>query len=523
MSRFNNKQLDKKIGNDYYSNVLINLGLKKIYILYNNYYYFGNRDLTDQEEINKKFKRIENDYFQFLEKLYKKYDRKILIIELGTIFTKLQNIHLRNDEVLEKIEIKDNSEVIEDISYSAKAADIMARKIKTLTEIIIIKDNKKLRFRFTNRDYKKLIILLYYYSLYIFYSSKSNLSEKYENGHVDFYIYPNSLEPICTGNMELENSTNINKVQFNYNSGIGNCLNEEFNNSFYQEKGIAYQNHNNILQSLLNSLLSTNKINAKIDKERLIEWIKSNYKDFCTDKFEKECILNKNSFELSEDNLYKNTCKHRLDTTPLIDINEDYYIINQGFLWNSINFWNNVHSIGIVPYANQNGEKDKILQSVDTIIDKISDLLEEDIIKILKEINNKIKIEHNKKTKDIFKNKNIEENEWDIIAIDKKHKIIFDIESKFLSTSMTESGLALDLKKLEGYEKKFEKRITIEQDNMAEFLNFCDADKTFVIIHIMVTSKVVDFNLKSEKRNFLIIHYDGLKEYILNHYYKREL
>ena len=56
---------------------------------------------------------------------------------------------------------------------------------------------------------------------------------------------------------------------------------------------------------------------------------------------------------------------------------------------------------------------------------------------------------------------------------------------------------------------------------MTEFLNFCDADKSFEIIHIMVTSKVVDFNLKSDKRSFFIIHFDGLKKYILNNFYKQ--
>ncbi len=54
----------------------------------------------------------------------------------------------------------------------------------------------------------------------------------------------------------------------------------------------------------------------------------------------------------------------------------------------------------------------------------------------------------NKKTKEIFKNENIEDNEWDVIAVDHNNKYVFDIEAKFLSTSMTESGLSNDLKKL---------------------------------------------------------------------------
>ena len=222
------------------------------------------------------------------------------------------------------------------------------------------------------------------------------------------------------------------------------------------------------------------------------------------------------------DNLYKNNCKHRLDTTPIIDSGSDYYILNEGFLWNSKNFWNNVHSIGLTPYIDIN--KDKILVSLESIINNITSLFETDIINIFLKINDKISIHHNKKTKDIFKSKNIQNNEWDIIAIDHGNKYIFDIEAKFLSTSMTESGLSNDLKKIVGdshnsYKNKFEKRIDIENNNLKEFLSFCEADENYNIVHIMVTSKIVDLNIESIKRRFLIVHYEGLEKYILNRFY----
>ena len=161
------------------------------------------------------------------------------------------------------------------------------------------------------------------------------------------------------------------------------------------------------------------------------------------------------------------------------------------------------------------------------IVSNITSLFEKDIIKVFKSINNNIDIRHNKKSKDIFKNKNIGDNEWDIIVIDHKNKYIFDVEAKFLSTSMTESGLSNDLKKLIGksaknYKNKFEKRIDIENSNKQEFLNFCRADESYKIIHIMVTSKVVSLNIESVNRNFLIIHYEGLEKYILNTFFNKK-
>lgn len=196
--------------------------------------------------------------------------------------------------------------------------------------------------------------------------------------------------------------------------------------------------------------------------------------------------------------------------------------MNEEFLWNSINFWNNVYAIGLTPYISN--EKDEILKSLNIIRKNISSAFENDIIKVLLKINKKMEIHHNKKSKNIFKNKNISNNEWDIIAIDHNIKQIYDIEAKFLSTSVTGSGLANDLKKIVGnspdsYQNKFEKRIEIENSNMQDFLNFCNADTNYKIIHLMVVSKVVDLNSESLERKFIIVHYDGLEKYILEKFY----
>lgn len=505
---------------DYYENVLVSLGLSKFYIRYNNYFYFGTNDITDQATIKLKFENLQNVYDSFLDKVYKKYSNETLILEFGIIYTKLQKIHLCNDEVLE-LGINDK-EKEKDISYPAKLADLMARKIKTLTEIAIIKNNNKFDFGFSNSDYKKFIILLYYYSVYSFYNSKSKLSQDYENGIVEFYIFPDSLEPICTIIPEQRNSVNENGLRFNYNSGIGSTTNKDFNNSFFEEKGITFDNYINLMDSIIKSLNKKGHINGKIQKIKFYNILKDSYPLMNIEKFKRECILTNNIFESTENNLYKNNCKHRLDTTPIIDSGSDYYILNEGFLWNSKNFWNNVHSIGLTPYIDIN--KDKILVSLESIINNITSLFETDIINIFLKINDKISIHHNKKTKDIFKSKNIQNNEWDIIAIDHGNKYIFDIEAKFLSTSMTESGLSNDLKKIVGdshnsYKNKFEKRIDIENNNLKEFLSFCEADESYNIVHIMVTSKIVDLNIESIKRRFLIVHYEGLEKYILNRFY----
>ncbi len=518
MSKYKYRQLhlqkllvDKK-QYEYYENTLISLGLSKSYILYNNYYFFGTNDLDNQSVILEKLENVKKIYEKFLEKIYKKYSCTTLILELGTIYTKLQKIHLCNDALLNN-EIC-NEEIIKDISYPAKMADIMARKVKSLIESVLKKDNKKIDFGLSNRDYRKIVILLYYYSIFRFYNSKTNLSKKYENGITYFQIYPNSLEPICTYIKDQLNSTNENKLYYNYNPGFGEKINENFNKAFLSEKGISYEDNSNLLQHLINNLKIKKMTNGKIEKNEFLSILKENYPTINLKKFEEKCILDKNLFEVDDKDLYKNNSRYRLDTTPLILMDNKYILLNEGLLWNSRNFWNNVHSIGLTPYNLKNDKKDKILNALEEIVKNISNSLESDVQKILKKIYKNIIIHHNKRSYDIFRKFKIKDNEWDIIAVEHNYKIIFDIEVKFLSTSMTESGLANDNKKLELYVKKFQERIKIEKNNMKEFLSFLKANDTYKIVRIMVTSKVVDLNIEDSTREFLVVHYEGLEKYL---------
>ena len=137
MSKYNSREIisqklllkDKYY--DYYDNVLISLGLSKFYILYNNYFYFGIKEISNQNIIKTKFENIEKEYNSFLNKIFNKYSCETLILELGIIYTKLQKIYLKNDKILE-YDIE-NSDTIKSIAYPAKLADLMSRKIQNFT------------------------------------------------------------------------------------------------------------------------------------------------------------------------------------------------------------------------------------------------------------------------------------------------------------------------------------------------------------------------------------------------------
>ena len=511
------KILHSKGYTNYYDCVLTQLGLSPFFIRYNNYCYFGPADLSDQTIIHDKFSHIIKKFEEFLNYLYKKYSVSTLVLELGIVYSKLQEIHLKNDEILGKYIFNDN---ILEVSYPAKAADIMARKIKNITELVILKDNHRFDFGLSNKDYKKIIMLLYYYSLFIFYNSKSKLSGECIDAPTEFRIFPSSIDPIATIILEQDNSNNENLLHFNYNPNF-DSIDSNFNETFLNEKGIKCGDYVKLLDDLSASLKKKDMLNGRLKKDVLFDILKRDYPYTDIEKFQKECILTNGSFESNENELYKNNCKHRLDTTPIISIDDNYLLLNYGFIWNCSNFWKNVYSIGLTPYVTKDG--DALLKSVDKIVEKISIAFQKDIVKLLKQINNHFIIYENKHTNDIFKKASLPENEWDIIAINHYKKLIFNIESKFFTTSMTESGLANDLKKMikdnkNSYKNKFEKRVRIVEDNIEEFNAFCKSNNEYVIENIMVTSKVIDLNIISKTRRFKIVHFDGLKKFLDNYY-----
>lgn len=150
-------------------------------------------------------------------------------------------------------------------------------------------------------------------------------------------------------------------------------------------------------------------------------------------------------------------------------------------------------------------------------------LFEKDVIETFKNIFKEIDIYHNRKTKHIFKNRKLEDNEWDIIIVEHSKKYIFDIEDKFITASMTASTSSNDLihfvwPSKKSYQNKFQKRINIEKENRDEFLHFCKANESYKVIHIMVTSKIVVLDVESSNREFLIISFRDLKQFIIKQY-----
>ncbi len=99
----------------YCNNVLLALGLTENFILFNNHYFFGFKDIDDQVVIKHKFEGISRLFDFYLNKLYKKYNREHLIIGLGGIYSKLEQIRILNSNL--KLEQINGAEQIKDISY----------------------------------------------------------------------------------------------------------------------------------------------------------------------------------------------------------------------------------------------------------------------------------------------------------------------------------------------------------------------------------------------------------------------
>lgn len=495
----------------YSENVLISLGLDEDYIIKNNYLFFGKDDLEDQELIKEKFLKIEEEFKNFFNVISKKYNMKALVFEFSNVYTKLLDISLNNDNCLMKADDLNTN----DISYTARASELMRRKIKYLIEMIILRNNKIGRSNFTNKDYKKFIILLYYHSIYIFYTKRSELSHNLENSITDFVIYPKELNCIITYIRDKANE-NDNEVHYNFQPNENFVIDDEFNNAFLEAKGILFEDYLVLSDNLIGAFENKKINNVTFTKDTLTSMIKSLFPNMNMNKFYKECVLTKDSFEYDENNLYKNTCKHRLDTTPVVLLEDDCYFINKGFISSSKQFWCNVCLLGLKPYYDNNA--DAILKSVEKIVIDYSDKFEDAVAEIIMKVYPNVILHQGVKTHQIFKGRNLDDNEWDIIAIEHNKKCIFDIEVKYVTTSMTESSLANDLKKFVGegknYQEKFEKRISYEKMYSDDFFKYCEADNSYKIIRIMVTSKIMDLDTTSSEREFVVIDYKKLNEFI---------
>lgn len=505
----------------YCKNILLSLGLSENYILFNNRYFFGSNDIRNQAIINQKFEKISRIFWHFLELLYKKYSCEQLCLFFGSIYSNLEKIRIMNFELKGKNLL--NEEIKNDIAYTCSVADLMGRKLKNLIEIIIFENNKRIWFNVNSQYYKRFIILLYYYSIFDFYNNRNHLSANYENGTSMIYVFPNNIDPINVSISEFNNIQRDN-IFTNYDAGVMNNLNnDEFNRAFQIEKGISFVDYFSLMNEIQFFLKKKGLEQIKIEKKEFHSIIKKRYSNIDINVFCNECILTKKNL-VSREQLYKNNGKYRLDTTPIIDIGKDYYIIVKSIIANSRNYWNNVYAIGLTPYTLKNNNKDKIIIATEKIIKNISKKFELEIKQIFENTINhdNYLIFLNKTTKDIFKNDKENENEWDCIVVDHNNHIIFNVEVKFINTSLTESGLANDLKrffKKKGYIEKFEKRIEIINDNIPEFLNFCKADNTYKIEHFFITSKLIFINSKSNNRSFTILNYKQLQKYLLDNYY----
>ena len=253
----------------YYENVLKSLDLSVYYIYRNNFTYFGYDIIYNQEKILEKFNNIEKDFNSFVEYILTNYNYKILLVILGNVYTKLQEIHTNNDYILGNINNK-----IEDVSYASKAADLMARKLKTLIEMVLMRHQEKGKNYFKKKDYKRLIILLYYYSIYIFYSVRTRYSKKYENGVTEFWIDPKSISPIYTQIEGQDNSKNDNDLYYNYDSNKERIIDQTFNEAFLKEKGILFTDFTKLMNQLLESLETLKKHNGIILSQKLNDYIK---------------------------------------------------------------------------------------------------------------------------------------------------------------------------------------------------------------------------------------------------------
>lgn len=491
-----------------YSNDLLgSLHISPIYRRFLNSKIFGYADILDQKIINNKINDWGNMFESFFEYLINKYNVKYMIKSLGIIYSNTERI---------AYEVRENKanitnicdDVITDLDYNGNAAELMSREIKILMERTILRNNKLgVKSLFSNKDYKKFLTYQFNWSIMSFYSSRNNISKT--GIKIEIQIYPFRKDTINTGTFIEGTCKNNNLSRQNYNPKLFPNISEEFNQAFKLEKQLSFSTFDTMLNTFLNYFNNRKNRILLIPLEKFEKIIRKNYKKINLEKFISNNCLSNMNINVEYRNIYKSKHKYRLDTVPFILIDNEILII-KGVIHNSLYYWRNVYNQGIIPY----NDKDLITSAAKIANNIISEKMVKDTELIFKKQNNRTytNVKYNK----IFGNQPIDYGDFDIISINDEKKILFNIEVKYIGTSMTGSELETDLYAFyseKGHAFKCNRRNQFMLHNKSTFLKHFDALE-YKIVNLMLISKPMEVKIRDDKYNFETVYYFGLEEYI---------
>ncbi len=496
---------NKKI---FYSNdILGSLHISPIYRRFLNCKIFGYDDILEQDIINDKINDWGNNFESFFEHLINKYNVKYMIKSLGIIYSNTEKIAFEVRE--NKVNVTNVcDDVIIDLDYNGNAAELMSRGIKILMERTILRNNKiGAKSLFSNKDYKKFLAYQFNWSIIGFYSSRNGISKAGIRSEIQ--IYPFRKDTINTSTFIEGTCQNKNLSRQNYNPKLFPNISEQFNQAFKLEKQLDFSTFDIMLNTFLNYFNNRKNRILLISLEKFKKIIQENYKGINLKKFISNNCLSNMNINVEYRNIYKSKHKYRLDTLPFILIDNEVLII-KGLIRNSLYYWRNVYNQGIIPY----NDNDLITAATEKVNYIISEKMVKDIELIFKNKSNRTYT--NVKYNNIFGNQPINYGDFDLVSINDSKKIIFNIEVKYIGTSMTGSELETDLYAFyskKGHAFKCNRRNQFMLNNISMFLKYFNATE-YKIYNLMVISKPMEVKVKDDRYNFETIHYSRLEDYI---------
>lgn len=494
----------------YTKDILGAFHISKIYRRFFNMKMFGPDNITDQIVIQDNIKKWGNESESFYNFLIKKYHINYLLKSFGLIYSKCYDLSYDIRNVKTSLE-EFPEDIILDINYTGIAAELMSKSLKFLLERIIKENNTSgKKMYLSNKDYNSFLTYLLNWSLLGFYNSRNSLSKT--SVKTKIYIYPIETATINSEINITGTCTNENMTRTNYNPGLFNEISDDFNNAFKKQRGLYFSEYDNFLSNFLKYFKRSKSNIVELSYEEFQTYLKNVIITFEFEKIIREnCLTIDDMDKVDPKHIYKSVNKNRMDIKPFIIINDKVLCI-KGLIHNSLQIWRNVYNQGMLPY----GSKDLITTEVEKLNLLISEKFLTDVIKIFKDMGC---ITHkNVEYGNIFSRQPINYGDYDVIAINKEQKVVYNVEVKYIGTSLTASGLENDLYdyyKKNGHAYKCNRRNSLLLDNKKLFLEYFDIPN-YELRNIMVISKPLDVKIKDEDYNFITLCYSMLKKYLNN-------
>jgi hypothetical protein len=208
------------------------------------------------------------------------------------------------------------------------------------------------------------------------------------------------------------------------------------------------------------------------------------------------------------------TNKIRHELNPIIGLDNNRVFISYAAIEQSKQLWVSYFGNGGMCYSNT---KDNLTKAIEKRNKELSDILVEEIRKILQKHYEATFDEIDVKSRRIYGNREIDYGDYDLVFYSRKAKELFLIEAKFFSDSLNTSGIVTDYEKLfteDGYYDRCKRRYDLVLSESEAMKAFVGADEIIQMHCLFLSSKPLEIEFQDKDGVVTFVSLNIFEKYI---------